>query len=177
MPRSKRFLESVISYKGDASEKKSAYEKTLYKEDVESLDKYIRFKMKSEHVLIGYVDTCSEFKNFEIKRLLYGELCYSERLFIYNYFYLYKYEGADNLLKALQITEHSNFQVFIKPKTIEIYKIIGNFNIDLRHPKRGDSAVKLFVIKPISEKEYKKISTFHQPIYWLGKRISSVPQK
>ena len=159
-----------------------------FAEDVIELDKFIRFQMKSEYIRIGYdITTCHDLLNTEIKELLYSVGTKRALLWERNFWYIYKYEGADKLLKSLKIYSNHNFQIIVKPKLIEIKKI---YNSKLKHG--GYKEIKpdfnytfptrvfkyrLFNIVPITEKEYFKLKDIKQPFYIVSKKIISIQQK
>ena len=155
-------------------------------EDAKELDKFIRFQMKSDYIKIGYdIDTCNDLLNTDIKQLLYSYSTKRSRLKVeQNFWYVYKYEGAEKLLKALKIYTNSNFQVIVKPKLIEIkriytsklkhsgYKEINPY-FNYKFPTRIFE-YRLFNIVPISDKEYQRLKDIKQPFYIVNKQIISI---
>ena len=156
-----------------------------FSEDVNELDKFIRFQMKSDYIRIGYdIETCHDLLNTDIKQLLYSRGTNRTLLWERNFWYIYKYEGADKLLKSLKIYSNHNFQVIVKPKLIEIKKIYtsklkhGSYkelkpDFDYTFPTRVFE-FRLFNIVPITYKDYQKLKDVKQPFYIVSKQIISI---
>ncbi|MDR3598776.1 hypothetical protein [Clostridium sp.] len=165
--------------------KSDADNKVVFDSDLVQLDGYIKFKMKSDYIRIGYdVDTNGDLLNSNIKRHLWQHSTARKLLWEYNYWYTCKYESVESLMKSLRIRPEFSFQVTIKSNCIEIFKIYTNvithsgFNeLDefgkYKFPTRLFKYRK-FNIVPISEKEYQRYSDIKQPFYKLNNRIIPV---
>jgi hypothetical protein len=158
--------------------------KEVYESDLIQLDGYIRFKMKSDYIRIGYdVDTNNDLLNSNIKRHLYHRSTKRILKWENNYWYACKYESIEILMKSLRIRPEFSFQVKVMSDCIEIDKIYTSYpnerykELDkfgkYEFPTRLFEYRK-FSIVPISEKEYQRYSDITQPFYKLNNRIISV---
>ncbi len=170
-----------------------------FNSDVKALDKFIRYRLKNKHIdkitdeevidtnfiRIGYdLSTNSDLIHTNIRKQLNQPTAGRQLLWENNYWYVYKYDGADTLMQVLKIRPEFSFQIITKPKHIEIKKIYTTVITHSRYTDLDEYGMykyptrlfkyRQFNIVPITDKEYKKYTDIKQPFYKLNNKTISV---